>query len=108
IYREVSVGVEILGVPFDQQGQVIRGNREFYLPILVSQELANDRLAFAIQLLGLVVRSLREASCRVSNVPHHNVAYLFLGGARNASMALVNCVSDSLFWRTSAGNLPAR
>jgi hypothetical protein len=64
IAGQVRELVEGLGIALDEHRQVIGRNRVFRGAMPFLEEAGDDVLAFAVEFLGLVVRTLREPARR--------------------------------------------
>ena len=88
IAGQVRELIEGLGVTLDEHRQVIGRNGVFRGAMPVLEEAGDDVLAFAVEFLGLVVRTLRELALAVRNVFHHQLRPLpFRGPPRKATIA---------------------
>src|ERR1019366_7470554 len=78
-------------------------------PVPFLEETGDDVFAFAVEFLGLIVRTLREPARAVRNIFHHQLRPLpFRGPPRKATIASATCFSESFLLRTSSGKRPAR
>src|ERR1700736_2865335 len=113
IAGQVCELVEGLGVALNENRQVIGRNGILRGAMPFLEEAGDDVLAFAVEFLGLVMRTLREPARAVRNVFNHQLQPLPFRGPprrppRKPTIASATCFSESFLLRTSSGKRPAR
>src|SRR3984893_1751178 len=113
IAGQVRELVEGLGVALDEHRKVIGRNGILRGAMPFLEEAGDEALAFAVEFLGLVVRTLREPARAVRKVFHPQLRPLPFRGPprrppRKATIASATCFSESFLSRTSSGKRPAR